>query len=622
MARYDAIPMVRFSALLPFGPVFEKELRVTARRKRTYLLRVAYVGLLLFVLFVVNEAAGIFSHGRQSAVAYASELAELGYTFFCTFAVFSTVAMCMVGPILTSGAISEERTRKTIEVLMTTPLSAWQIVGGKLFSRLLVALTLIGLSVPILAIVRLMGGVEIEQIIAVISICTATVVATASLGLLVSAYTMRAWVAIILSYAILAVIYLLLPAVMAHHSGRTSLVACNPFAAVVTAIEPRIFSGSVDWRWFVASHIGAGFLLTFWTARVLRRRQRTPQSATDTFAGPADSRRAAGVPVAAAGLAGGEGDLNATTRPSTPALGDDPLAGVQNAPRRKRAPVYDNPVLWRELRRPTFRSIAHRVAAIVFGGLVLALIYNVASHNGNQEFCISMAYIYNLLFMVQICVLSATAISQETESDTWRLLLTTPLSGSQIVFGKVGGVLRRSVLLLVIIALHMVVFAPAKYGTIEDGAAALLMIFSANALFSATGLMFSLLFRRSSTAAMLNMAMPAVLYIGGYWFVRLLNDDWQSASDFVSSYLPYNFLTELYHSPFEYEQGGSSLGLFGNALTAGEVRSTTVAASVGYLTLTSLLLGLVGWKFDFLVRRRPQRGAAEPGGNGLGHTAA
>ena len=44
-----------------------------------------------------------------------------------------------------------------------TPISAWQIVAGKLFSRLLIALTLLGLSLPILAIVRLLGGVEIEH---------------------------------------------------------------------------------------------------------------------------------------------------------------------------------------------------------------------------------------------------------------------------------------------------------------------------------------------------------------------------------------------------------------------------------------------------------------------------
>ena len=39
--------MVRLTALSPFGPIFEKELRISARRKRTYFLRVLYLAALL-----------------------------------------------------------------------------------------------------------------------------------------------------------------------------------------------------------------------------------------------------------------------------------------------------------------------------------------------------------------------------------------------------------------------------------------------------------------------------------------------------------------------------------------------------------------------------------------------
>ena len=45
-----------------------------------------------------------------------------------------------------------------------TPITSWQIVGGKLSSRMLTAVMLIGLTLPVLAIVRLLGGVEIADL--------------------------------------------------------------------------------------------------------------------------------------------------------------------------------------------------------------------------------------------------------------------------------------------------------------------------------------------------------------------------------------------------------------------------------------------------------------------------
>src|SRR5688500_16013787 len=154
------------AAFSPFGPIFGKELRITARRKRTYLLRVLYLGGLMLVLMAVW--ASVRSWGHQSVAMQAQQQAQLGETFFTAFAMFCVVTMAVIGPVLTSTAISSERLGKTMHVLLMTPITAWQIVAGKLFSRLLVALTLIGLSLPVLALVRLLGGVELSQMFGVI----------------------------------------------------------------------------------------------------------------------------------------------------------------------------------------------------------------------------------------------------------------------------------------------------------------------------------------------------------------------------------------------------------------------------------------------------------------------
>src|SRR5438046_2788789 len=51
-----SLPMRFLLGLSPFGPIFGKELRVAARRRRNYLLRVAYLGgLLLFLLLAWTQ---------------------------------------------------------------------------------------------------------------------------------------------------------------------------------------------------------------------------------------------------------------------------------------------------------------------------------------------------------------------------------------------------------------------------------------------------------------------------------------------------------------------------------------------------------------------------------------
>src|SRR5687768_12649546 len=164
----------------------------------------------------------------ESAVARANRLAELGYYFFIAFAWFTLVAMVLAGPVLTSTAISAERLHNTLGVLLMTPISAWQIVAGKLFSRVLIAVTLIGLSLPVLAVVRLLGGVEIGQMLAVLALCVATLLFTASVGLLFSILLRRAYAVILLSYALFFLIWVIFPTLVIWATAIFTLSRSGP----------------------------------------------------------------------------------------------------------------------------------------------------------------------------------------------------------------------------------------------------------------------------------------------------------------------------------------------------------------------------------------------------------
>ena len=81
--------LARAAGVSPFGPIFGKELRVTSRRKRTYLLRMGYLGLLLLALLLAYATTGR-SYG--GVAAQMQRQAALGSAFFAAFTLFRRAA--------------------------------------------------------------------------------------------------------------------------------------------------------------------------------------------------------------------------------------------------------------------------------------------------------------------------------------------------------------------------------------------------------------------------------------------------------------------------------------------------------------------------------------------------
>src|SRR3954468_10157341 len=267
---------LKLADLSPFGPIFGKELRTTARRKRNHALRVAYLGMLLLFLLLVYTSS---SSSNVGGVAYRiQQQNELGQQFFAMFSMFCVIAMGLIGPVLTSTAINAERLAKTLPVLLMTPINSWQIVSGKLFSRLLAALTLIGLSLPVLALVRLLGGVEIEQMVAVLCIVTTFTMGCAAIGLFYSALMNRSYAVILLSYLTIGFLYILVPFLIVAATNISERVGFQVFqyghpmfATMIQAVpEGRLVRMRGDWGYCCLVQLGWTALLVWLSTLVLR----------------------------------------------------------------------------------------------------------------------------------------------------------------------------------------------------------------------------------------------------------------------------------------------------------------------------------------------------------------
>jgi ABC-type transport system involved in multi-copper enzyme maturation permease subunit len=599
----------------PFGPIFEKELRATSRRKRTYALRFVYLGGLLLFLVMVYVSSSPWGSGANSITQRVQQQNRLGREFFMCFALFCVGAMAIIGPVLTCTAISAERLHKTLHVLLMTPITAWQIVTGKLFSRLLVALTLIGLSLPVLALVRLLGGVELTQMFGVLSLATTVALTGAAVGLFISTFVNRAYAAILLGYAALLILWFFVPMViLATMVNRgpppmgvfRTVCTISPLLATVFLADPSGGLGGSPWGWCVALQLTLSGTLVVWCALVLRRIQRREGSGAQLDGSmPAE----AGTPVDAGGAS---------------ATSARPLPFAQAHWRaRQRRDVGDNPVLWRELGWRLFpRKWQSRTAGIGFVALLLISYgcFAAADVLDFRQLQIAYGVGFNGLAWLILCVLSGTAIAQEKESDTWTLLLATPIRGRDIVLGKILGIYRRLLWPALLVAAHFAGFALS--GVISWTAAFYVMwvILTCNTVWVATGLYLSLRLRKVTFAVIVNLMIGIVLYAGGAIVIAILTvllSELRNVSDSWAEPLlwglPYfvlgmgvdQFAPDALMSGTFYAPGGGQMSryqLLGLGLAIGAAH-VVVAGVIVWLTLN---------RFNRIVGRAEQSEALAP----------
>src|SRR5579871_3059360 len=144
------------------GPMFAKEMLEIARRKRYFVNRVLYGLALLFTVFIVwnNFRARFQFQGRLSIHA----MADLAGGLFIAVSGVQYGAVFVFVPLFLCGVIASEREERTLEMLFTTRLTDREIVLGKLGSRVAVVLLLLLLTLPVISLIMLFGGVDPQAV--------------------------------------------------------------------------------------------------------------------------------------------------------------------------------------------------------------------------------------------------------------------------------------------------------------------------------------------------------------------------------------------------------------------------------------------------------------------------
>lgn len=419
-------------ALGPLNPIVVRLVQNGSRRTKHMYVRAAYLAVLMLVLLWL-----LLLKTNSGALNY-RELAQAGASSFIWIAYLQIGLICVLAPVFMAGAIAQESDPRTWDILLTTPLSTVQIVLGNLFGRLFFVLALLSASLPLFAMTQFFGGVPGRSILIsyLIAGCAAFLVGTVAVGLSVSRLVGKRAV---FTFYIAVVSYIAVTAAFdqwlrqaglgagVNGKGVTPMTGVNPFLALHALLNPSSYPRAEPGSYtglkalMLESPVTAWCVLSSGMSLVL-------------LAASAVTVRLGGLTQLASG------------RTSVPWYRRVMGLGGKNAEYRPPRAVSSNPIAWREAtaRNATFGRILARWSFCIIGA-VFALLLVALFHVGRLSVpTFQLALLSTVWTEVAVITLvginmAATAISREREDGTLDLLLTTPITPSMYLSGKLRG---------------------------------------------------------------------------------------------------------------------------------------------------------------------------------------
>lgn len=424
------------SNLLPTNPIAVRIVSGGSKRSRHLLLRSGYLAIMISILLI----------GLLGGDSTMKQLAMRGASAFSVVSFGQVALICILTPIFMAGAIVQEASPRTWDILLTTPLSNLQIVLGNLFGRLFFILALLFSTFPLFVLTQLFGGVPGEAIFTsyAIAASSALIVATTAVTLSVTrsagkraVFVFYAAVVMYLfvTYAADAYLRTKVPIGVGTLATQTTLLtAFNPFLALESALNSTTYvpytPSSVPFTplaplyttpstSFCVICVTTSVAMMLWSTLRLR-------------------------------VIGTRGPRVVWWRAL---LGTG--AGARGTRESKR--VGANPIAWREnmLRSQSIGGMFGRWAFLALGACVGVVLCGL-HHQGtisSGELRLALLGIVGaeiVVILLTAVSLSATAVSREREDGTLDILLTTPIQPGPYLAGKLRGIVQFLVPMLLV----------------------------------------------------------------------------------------------------------------------------------------------------------------------------
>ena len=602
--------------MLP-GPVFNFELMATARRGRFFLVRAFYVTVLLVILWTVHSAWISEIGGELTS----SQVKWFAFSTFCGIAVGQEILTLALTPALVAGVIADEKQRKTLHYMLASQLTSPEIVLGKLLVRMLYLMVLLGVSLPVLSLLVLLGGIDPQLVLLGCLVTFSTGWFLAALSIWASTIARRVREAFVIAY------------------GLEALWLLSPLFFRTVSIP--------NWRWFdtammwLDDWVGATNPAEIaWTWLNAFRARAIPVVDVEALSWMIGLQLAFGLVLATVAALqlrpifrrqDEEGGLQAVRRLKSK------LAARGRWRLVRRPSLSNRPMLWKELHTGGPRGFARLIGtllALIFGGylayytvwyamMAFADMWEHGYSQGKFNYAWNMHGIYfywllhytiPLIYLVGVTLVAgsaAAAITSEHEEDTWVSLTSTDLTGPEIIFAKLWGALRRRRRLAEVIVLLAAVGAAA--GALNVLSIPFLIV--ALAIYgwfaAALGVWVSLHLRSTWRAQFFTVACLIFLNVIGQGIVNLTSR-YGYSPQLWPGFTPYEISKLVVQPQFIQQLTLSSLPFWriwpiDNSLPW--LTALSVASAFGYATLATLLTWLALRRFEVVAgrARRPRK---------------
>jgi ABC-type transport system involved in multi-copper enzyme maturation permease subunit len=445
--------------LVPANPILVRVVHSGGRRPRHLLIRAGYLGVMTIAVVI----AVVIAHSGGEGTSLA-DLAKRATQVFQWVSAIQLLMVCILAPIFTAAAITQEKDSQTFNILLSTPLTNCQIVLGSLLSRLFFVCVLLLAGVPLFCIMMVYGGVTGDKIALSIALAAGTALLTGSLAITISVIRIGTGRTIFSFYLAIA-IYMIVIYSLASWSGvippeaqavpgqgavgegaRMSwLAAFHPFLAlwVVLGRTPAPDFGAVAHYGFPGGYLLAYPEYSFLMITILG-------SLLLVLLSLFFVRRGAMA-----------GEMTFFSR----LLGRAKAADRMSEQARKPRHVRRNPIAWREAVTSASAGGGAVVRYSIFGtGLVVGLVLLVYYGTGDFTAAETRLWLYGIvavelgitLFLATAA--AATSMTREKESNTLELVLATPMTSSTIIWGKTWGLVHAAGPMLLVPYLTVTLF--------------------------------------------------------------------------------------------------------------------------------------------------------------------
>jgi len=178
------------------NPIFVFSIKRRMRSFRTSAVFTLYA--LILLALSLTQALSSLGRGYVTASDMRAGIENYIWLAFLQFAL-----IVLIAPAMTAGAISGERERQTLDLLLVTNTGSFKIVLGKLLDGFLFLVVLVLSSAPFLSLVFLTGGIEPMEVVRTLLFLIVCAFAALSVGIFASSLFKRTAAAAVAAYLIL-----------------------------------------------------------------------------------------------------------------------------------------------------------------------------------------------------------------------------------------------------------------------------------------------------------------------------------------------------------------------------------------------------------------------------------